>query len=213
MKINQVEELVGITKKNIRFYEDEGLITPDRNSQNGYREYTLQDVERLQKIKLLRQLDIPIEKIRMVQEGKLTFDACMEEQQIRLKHRQHDLEIMQMLCEELSDEVDKLDELDSSKYFEEMKRMEEGGVHFMDITKTDTRKAKRGPIIAAVVSIGFMLVMAVLIFWGNSVEPAPLGVMIITVGFIAAVVVGIIVALTLRLHEIDGGELDEARKY
>ena len=31
MKINQVEELVGITKKNIRFYEDEGLVSPDRN--------------------------------------------------------------------------------------------------------------------------------------------------------------------------------------
>jgi DNA-binding transcriptional MerR regulator len=25
MKINQVEELVGITKKNIRFYEEQGL--------------------------------------------------------------------------------------------------------------------------------------------------------------------------------------------
>ena len=26
MKIKQVEELVGITRKNIRFYEDEGLL-------------------------------------------------------------------------------------------------------------------------------------------------------------------------------------------
>ena len=36
MKINQVEELVGITKKNIRFYEDQGLISPERNRDNGY---------------------------------------------------------------------------------------------------------------------------------------------------------------------------------
>ncbi|MDY5613391.1 MerR family transcriptional regulator, partial [Dysosmobacter sp.] len=28
MKINEVEALVGITKKNIRFYEGEGLLTP-----------------------------------------------------------------------------------------------------------------------------------------------------------------------------------------
>ena len=28
MKINQVEQLVGITKGNIRFYEKEGLLTP-----------------------------------------------------------------------------------------------------------------------------------------------------------------------------------------
>ena len=39
MKINEVEALVGITKKNIRFYEEQGLLKPGRNSQNGYREY------------------------------------------------------------------------------------------------------------------------------------------------------------------------------
>ena len=28
MKINEVEALVGITKKNIRFYEEQGLLKP-----------------------------------------------------------------------------------------------------------------------------------------------------------------------------------------
>ena len=28
MKINEVEAAVGVTKKNIRFYEEEGLISP-----------------------------------------------------------------------------------------------------------------------------------------------------------------------------------------
>ena len=36
MKINEVEALVGITKKNIRFYEEQGLLSPRRNSENGY---------------------------------------------------------------------------------------------------------------------------------------------------------------------------------
>ena len=31
MKINEVEALVGITKKNIRFYEEQGLLKPGRN--------------------------------------------------------------------------------------------------------------------------------------------------------------------------------------
>ena len=30
MKIKQVEELVGITQKNIRFYEDQGLLKVER---------------------------------------------------------------------------------------------------------------------------------------------------------------------------------------
>ncbi len=52
MKINEVEALVGITKKNIRFYEEQGLLSPRRNSQNGYREYGEPEVELLRQIKL-----------------------------------------------------------------------------------------------------------------------------------------------------------------
>lgn len=213
MKINQVEELVGITKKNIRYYEDEGLINPNRNAQNGYREYSLADVDRLMKIKLLRQLDIPIEKIRMVLMGVLSLDTCLEEHQLVLSHRAHDLEIMKKLCGDLADEVDDLSELNASKYFEEMRHMEEEGVHFMDVTKIDTKKVKRGPIIAAICSIGFLIAMTVLILWANTKEPAPTVVIIIVLLFVALAVIGIIYSLTQRLQEIDGGEMYEASKY
>ena len=60
MKINEVEAAVGVTKKNIRFYEEEGLITPGREPGNGYRSYSQADVERLRRIKLLRKLDVPL---------------------------------------------------------------------------------------------------------------------------------------------------------
>lgn len=55
MKINEVEQQVGVTKKNIRFYEQQGLLHPKRNSENGYREYDEADVNCLKKIKLLRK--------------------------------------------------------------------------------------------------------------------------------------------------------------
>lgn len=61
MKIKQVEELVGITRKNIRFYEDQGLLNVER-AENGYREYHQEDVIRLQEIKLFRKMDISIIK-------------------------------------------------------------------------------------------------------------------------------------------------------
>ena len=35
MKIKQVEELVGITRKNIRFYEDQGLLNVERAENGG----------------------------------------------------------------------------------------------------------------------------------------------------------------------------------
>ena len=65
MKIKQVEELVGITSKNIRFYESQGLLTPER-ADNGYREYHQDNIEVLKKIKLLRKIGISVEDIKSV---------------------------------------------------------------------------------------------------------------------------------------------------
>lgn len=38
MKIKEVEQRTGITKANIRYYESQGLISPNREA-NGYRTY------------------------------------------------------------------------------------------------------------------------------------------------------------------------------
>ena len=77
MKINEVEALVGITKKNIRFYEAEGLLTPRRNSDNGYRDYGKAEVETLRQIKLLRKLGVPLEEIRQMQQGVHTVGCLL----------------------------------------------------------------------------------------------------------------------------------------
>ena len=44
MRIKQVEELVNITSKNIRFYEDQGWLFPER-AENGYREYHEKEID------------------------------------------------------------------------------------------------------------------------------------------------------------------------
>ena len=85
MKINQAAELAGITSKNIRFYEDQGLITPARDSGNGYRDYSMEDVEQLYRIKLLRMLGISCENIRRLQSCELDFDKCMDDRVAELE--------------------------------------------------------------------------------------------------------------------------------
>ena len=84
MKIKQVEELVGITRKNIRFYEEQGLLNVER-AENGYREYHRADIARLQEIKLFRKMDISIEEMsqRLIAEHQsldtLNAENCLEE--------------------------------------------------------------------------------------------------------------------------------------
>ena len=52
MKINDVEQILGISKANIRFYEKQNLLSPQRK-ENGYREYSQEDVDRLQTVIVL----------------------------------------------------------------------------------------------------------------------------------------------------------------
>ena len=75
MKINEVEAQVGITKKNIRFYEEQGLLSPRRNSENGYRDYGEAEVAVLRQIKLMRKLGVPLEEIRRMQAGGTVADG------------------------------------------------------------------------------------------------------------------------------------------
>lgn len=213
MKINQVEELVGITKKNIRFYEEQGLISPGRNPANGYREYNLKDVKELERIRLLRQLEIPLEEIRRLQRGELSLGDCMEKQSIRLSHRKEALEVIRQICLELSESEETLSDLEPSRYFDEIKLREKGGARFMDVRKADVSKRKKSSVFAGVLWIVLCLALGALILWANYEDPAPFGMLVFILALLGCFVVGILLALRSRLKEIEGGEIDEARKY
>ena len=213
MKINQVEELVGITKKNIRFYEEQGLVSPGRDPSNGYREYSLADVERLQKVKLLRQLDIPCEEIRKVIEGTVSLDRCMEDHMVSLDHRSRDLGRMKEMCSLISGDADTFEEMKAAEYLEKMKALEKGGVHFMDVEKSDVSVRRKGSLISAVVMIALMCAVIVLLLWGQSVDPLPLWGFVFILLFPVAIVAGILIALRQRMKELERSELDEAGKY
>ena len=68
MTIREIEEQLGIPRATVRYYEREGLLTPARGG-NNYRDYTQEDLDTLEKICLLRQLDMPLDTIKAVQRG------------------------------------------------------------------------------------------------------------------------------------------------
>ena len=143
MKINEVEAAVGVTKKNIRFYEEEGLISPRREPGNGYRSYSEADVERLRRIKLLRKLDVPLAEIRQMLEGECTLAEGMTRQLERLHTRRTDLDEAVNFCTLLQKEPVSLNELDVEQTLARLTAKEEQGVSFVNIEQTD-RKAEPG---------------------------------------------------------------------
>ena len=91
MKIKEMEERSGMTRANIRFYESEGLLSPERGI-NGYREYSEEDLQVLMRIKLLRSLHITLEEIKELHNGSLELSAALDLHLTRLEAEKEDLE-------------------------------------------------------------------------------------------------------------------------
>lgn len=216
MKINEVEQLVGITKRNIRFYEKEGLLSPGRNLENGYREYGQAEVDTLCQVKLLRKLDVPIEEIRRMQQGALTLADGLRRHLIHLERQQQNLSTTHALCQELVGAGEHLPSLDAARYLERMEEMEQKGVQFVNVKKKDTLSRYMGPVLAALVFIMLMGALIGLMMWSFTVEsqePPPLLLMILLMDIPGVMILGVLLALWQRIKQIKGGEEDAASQY
>ena len=65
MKIGEVVERTGVAARLIRYYEQQGLLSPDR-SDNGYRSYTDDDADRVVRVAGLVQAGLPTRLVKVV---------------------------------------------------------------------------------------------------------------------------------------------------
>ena len=103
MTIREIEELSGMTRANIRFYEKEGLITPERNS-NGYRNYSEEDLSILKRIRLLRTLHLSLEDIKSLSRNEQELSGLLIRHLTALKKEQqalgHSVKVCEQLCKD-----------------------------------------------------------------------------------------------------------------
>ena len=216
MKINEVEALVGITKKNIRVYEAEGLLTPRRNSENGYRDYGEAEVEALRRIKLLRKLGFPLEEIRQMQTGSRTVGDGMRRHLVTLEREQENLRSAAQLCAGLTDCAEKLDALDAQSLLEKMEEMEQSGTTFQNKQSQDIRVRYVAPVVVTVLMVLLMLGLIWLFLWAFETDPAgapPLPLLAVFVAVPAFVALGVIISLVQRIREIGRRALDCAKQF
>ena len=197
MKINEVEAQVGITKKNIRFYEEQGLLSPRRNSQNGYRDYGPGEVEVLRQIKLLRKLGVPLEEIRRMQSGKITVGDGMRRHLVTLDRERHSL--------------------DAAALLKRMEELEQAGATFQDKQRGDFRPFRYvAPAVITVLTVALMLGLIGLMIWGFTIDvedAPPLPLVVVLVMIPGVVILGVVLALVQRLQEIGKGEEEDAKRF
>ena len=124
--IKEAEEETGITRQNIRFYEKKGLIQPERNKENDYRQYSEEDIKRLKTIKMLRKLDFPVEAVR-------NHLDSLKERKKELSAQINFLEKMEREGADLSNQ---------ERYLRQMEQEERQGRRFTDILEDYKRTAR-----------------------------------------------------------------------
>ena len=124
MDIREIEEASGMTRANIRFYEKEGLLNPERRP-NGYRDYSQADVETLKKIKLLRRLELPVETIRLVQQGKEPLSAALARAEAELEEQASQANRAREVCRDLRSDLVSYQTLDAQRYLDRFEESRE----------------------------------------------------------------------------------------
>ena len=141
MTIKEVEQRLEVPRATVRFYEKEGLLSPTR-SENGYREYSEEDVVLLKKIIIFRKLDFAVADIEDVLDGAKPMSEALEINIENLTRQMQELQGAMMLCRKMQENGEQIETFDAEKYWNAVEEEEKKGNRFLDIAKDVVRFEK-----------------------------------------------------------------------
>ena len=77
ISISTLSTAYGLTPEALRFYEDKGLLTPERNSSSGFRRFSIVDVQIIGIIKSLQRQGFSLDEIRRIVLEGCTLDELI----------------------------------------------------------------------------------------------------------------------------------------
>ena len=134
MKIQELEKELNITRSNIRFYEKEGLINPPRK-ENGYREYSEDDIAKLKKIIIFRNLGISVADIKSIFDGTLSLQTAIANNIDRLNKEIEELNGAIEVCEQIKEETCEEKDFPQDHFWNVINNREKQGEKFNEIIK------------------------------------------------------------------------------
>ena len=102
MQIKEVQEKLKISSYTLRYYEKMGLIQPYRD-ENGYRNYSEEDIHKIERIMFLRDINVPIEDIKDILNNKVTFQDVLESHIQKVNTEIESLQYIKNMCEDLKE--------------------------------------------------------------------------------------------------------------
>lgn len=134
MTIKDLEKQLQIPRATIRFYEKEGLITPERLD-NGYREYSEEDIKIIKQIIVFRKIGISVSDIKSMFDGEKNMEEVLSVNMLDLENKIKELKGAMNICKKMQDNHEQIETFDEDKYLYEIEEEERKGNLFIDIAK------------------------------------------------------------------------------
>ncbi|WP_051359462.1 MerR family transcriptional regulator [Paucisalibacillus globulus] len=107
LSIQAFSKKTGIPKSTLRFYEEKGLLIPDRNKENGYRLYRQEQIDLARTISSLRLANIPLKDIQRYMSASVSDQCQMKQTWTRaLKAQKELLDVQIKYLESAQEEKD-----------------------------------------------------------------------------------------------------------
>ncbi len=99
--VNRLAQISGVSKRTLRYYDEIGLLRPERVNPNGYRIYGQMQVDLLQQILFYRELGLPLEEIReIIKNPGFDREKALEDHLTALLQKKRQTEILHIKCKE-----------------------------------------------------------------------------------------------------------------
>ena len=156
MRIKEVEQRTGLTAKAIRLYESKGLLTPARETENDYRDYTEEDVARLKTIAILRKLDLSVAEIKEWTDGKTELRDILQKAADQNREASRENELRHRLAEDLNDILEDNPDADLGEAAGVMEPINELLLELDDILREDEEHVGT-PLYTTLIALGPIL--------------------------------------------------------
>lgn len=131
MKISEAAKLTGVTVRTLHYYDEIGLLKPDKVDECGYRLYSQDSLLKLQQILFFRELDFPLKEIKeiMMNPGYDKMEALNRQRELLIKKKKRLDNIINLIEDTIKGEVNM-----SFKEFD-IREIEEGKKQYAEEVK------------------------------------------------------------------------------
>lgn len=115
--INEISKIYSIPKSTLRYWEEKGLIQPERNQENDYRMYDLKELIHIGDIVFYRNLGFSINQLKSYREmSGAQLDDLLTNAQREVEDELAKLEVIQQVIQDRKEKLSEIKQLSETDY-------------------------------------------------------------------------------------------------